>query len=84
MSEEACPFKPGTRYRVRANVSELGHSFCAGEVVTFTRWSYDAHNGVSRFWFVREGANVAEAWHVWDDEASAALQSGEYFEECLS
>lgn len=81
MSNEECPFKSGVRYRVRANISELGHSFSAGEFVIFTRWAYDAHNGVSRFWFNKEGTDKMDVWHVWDNEASASEQWRTYFEK---
>jgi hypothetical protein len=76
-----CPFRPGKRYEVRTEIKELGHSFTVGEIVVFSSWAYDPHNGVSRFWFTKEGSNETDAWHVWDTSPPACDQWGAYFRE---
>jgi len=80
----ASPFIPGVRYRVIANYEELGHKFASGSTVVFVNSAYDPHNGVTRYWFKLEGSDDLNAWHVWDDDPTAAEKYREKFQKCAT
>lgn len=63
------------------DTKELGHAFRKGSDVVFVNSAYDPHNGVTRFWFRREGSEELNAWHVWDSGPSAAEQAPRVFTE---
>jgi len=79
MSNE-CPFTPGEQYKVLRRIDELGHAFTPGEVVVFKAFAYDAHNGVTRFWFERDNSQV-NVWHVWDTDPPALEQWEKHFKQ---
>jgi hypothetical protein len=79
MNSEKPLFKSGFRYLVLMNVSELGHAFSAGEIVVFSCSSYDAYHGVTRYWFKKSGSMESNAWHVWDNAPSEAVDSRDVF-----
>jgi hypothetical protein len=79
MMTNQCPFAPEKRYEVLKNIEELGHVFTSGEIVIFKTSAYDAHNGVTRFWFTKEGDVQMNVWHVWDTDSPASEQWTKYF-----
>jgi hypothetical protein len=75
------PFTKEKKYEVITSISELGHNFKVGEVVVYKTFSYDAHNGVTRFWFAKNEENDLYVWHVWDTDKPAFEQWMKYFKE---
>lgn len=65
------PFEVGRKYRVKTQISYLGHDFRAGGSVEFTGDSYDAKQGLILFWFKDCESGDTKAWHVWDNGPTA-------------
>lgn len=74
-----CPFSVGEKYEALVHIEELGHTFKKGEVVRFKTYAYDSHNGVTRFWFIRDGDAQLNVWHVLDTDPPASEQWRMYF-----
>jgi hypothetical protein len=68
MSWYPSPFEKGRVYRVKKDISELGHTFASGENVEFVEDSCDPKQGVIRFWFKNSTTEDLKAWHVWEDQ----------------
>lgn len=66
MTWYSTPFEVGRKYRIQLPISYLGHNFNEGAFVEFTGDSYDAKQGLIRFWFKDCESGDAKAWHVWD------------------
>lgn len=78
-----CPFIPGKRYKILKDIDELGNVFLRNEIVVFKNTAYDAHNGLSRFWFIKQRSHdEMSVWHVWDTDLPASEQWHIYFQEC--
>jgi hypothetical protein len=80
MAWYTCPFEKGRLYRVIHTIGELGHNFVAGETVRFTDHSYDAKQGVIRFWFQDASSTESKAWHVWESEMESLSHWGDFFD----
>jgi hypothetical protein len=68
MSWYPLPFEKGATYRIKKDISELGHTFVIGEEVEFIEDSYDPKLGVIRFWFKNTVTGDSKAWHAWEDQ----------------
>lgn len=68
MAWYSCPFEKDRLYCVKRPIAELGHNFAAGEIVRFTDHSYDAKEGLIRFWFQEATSQSMKVWHVWENE----------------
>lgn len=74
-----CPFSVGKKYEALIRIEELGHIFDECEIMVFTTSAYDSHNGVTRFWFTKDGDAQMNVWHVWDTDQPASEQWTKYF-----
>ena len=81
MMANECPFSAGEKYEVLTRIEELGHAFIEGEIVIFKTSAYDPHNGVTRFWFTKDGDVEMNVWHVWDTDLPASEQKMKLFRE---
>ena len=81
MMTNKCPFRVGKKYEALTRIEELGHIFDEGEVVVFKTPAYDPHNGVTRFWFTKDGDAEMNVWHVWDTDPPASEQWTKCFRE---
>lgn len=70
--ETSCPFREGQRFRVKHDYSFLNHAFRAGEEVVFGSCAYDAHEGVTRYWFRSVASEDTNVWHAFDDQTTEA------------
>jgi hypothetical protein len=80
MAWYSCPFEKDHAYRVKLDITELGHSFATGEIVLFSDHSYDPKLGVIRFWFREATSNELKSWHVWEREMDSLDRWKETFE----
>ena len=80
MSWYTVPFSVGSRYSVKKATAFLGHDFNVGDIVEFTTHSYDAKQGLIRFWFKDTTSGRDIAWHVWDNGPPADSSWSEYFD----
>jgi hypothetical protein len=78
-----CPFQEGNKYLVKRKISFLNHVLEEGEVVIFSTWAYDPHNGVTRFWFKKMNSEESNAWHVFDSDPGASQVWKEYFDRFI-
>lgn len=81
MKPDEPPFTPEEHCEVLATIQELGHDFTVGTIVVFKRFAFDAHNGVTRFWFTKDGDDRLNVWHVWDTDPPASVQWVKYFKK---
>jgi len=63
-----CPFKIGTRYRVRRDFAALRDSFTADEVLTFHSDAWSRYDGITGYFFQQTGTEVLRAWDINDDD----------------
>ena len=75
------PFVPGKSYRVKRTIAYLNHTFHENEIVIFSTSAYDPHNGVTRYWFKKNGSKEDNVWHVFDGAPTAMEIWRNYFEE---
>ncbi len=83
MRELTCPFRVGSKYRVRRDYSFLNHRFVAGELVEFSSFAYDAKGGVTRYWFKSPGTDETNVWHIFDNQEPEP-EWNDLFEEICS
>jgi hypothetical protein len=79
MMTNECPFSVGKKYESLTRIEELGHIFDECEIMVFRTSAYDPHNGVTRFWFAKDGDAQMNVWHVWDTDPPASEQWTKYF-----
>ena len=68
--ETSCPFTEGQKFRVRHDYAYLNHAFRAGEEVVFSSCAYDAHGGITRYWFRSVASGDTNVWHAFDDQTT--------------
>jgi hypothetical protein len=83
MSSRTCPFESGKQYLVLKDIEFLNHRFIRGSTVSFQTDAYDAHQGVTRYWFKNVDSDETNIWHVFDDDPDLSETWQQFFKPLM-
>ncbi len=62
------PFVIGKRYRVRKSFEALRDTFTEGDVLIYDSTAYSRYDGITGYFFVKEGSTKMQWWDIPDYE----------------